>query len=94
MSWAGAWGAVGGGGGWRVAKKPDLDGCTVQIGLIWTETPSKAVLDEERVVARLIAVTDAEVAERDGVISALPMAAFLRGIVPGEELWPGMVGGG
>ncbi|MBK8060028.1 MAG: hypothetical protein IPK33_19770 [Gemmatimonadetes bacterium] len=45
-------------------------------------------------VARLIAVTDAEVAERDGVISALPMAAFLRGIVPGEELWPGMVGGG
>ncbi|MBK7831966.1 MAG: hypothetical protein IPJ56_06360 [Gemmatimonadetes bacterium] len=45
-------------------------------------------------VARLIAVTDAEVAERDGVISALPMAAFLRGIEPGEELWPGMVGGG
>ncbi|MBK9976883.1 MAG: ATP-binding protein [Gemmatimonadetes bacterium] len=44
--------------------------------------------------ARLIAVTDAEVAERDGVIPVLPVAAFLRGIVPGEELWPGMVGGG
>ena len=43
--------------------------------------------------ARLIAVTDAEVAERDGVIPVLPIAAFLRAIVPGEEMLPGMVGG-
>ncbi len=43
--------------------------------------------------ARLIAVTDAEVAERDGVIPVLPIAAFLRAIVPGEELLRGGVGG-
>lgn len=43
--------------------------------------------------ARLIAVTDAEVAERDGVITVLPIAAFLRGIVPGEELAPGVATG-
>ena len=43
--------------------------------------------------ARLIAVTDAEVAERDGVIPVLPVAAFLRAIVLGEEMLRGMVGG-
>lgn len=43
--------------------------------------------------ARLIAVADVEVAERDGPILVLPIAEFLRSIVPGEPLLPGAVAG-